>query len=246
MENEPVRLQKFLARAGVASRRKAEVYIADGRVKVNGKAVDQPGVRVVPGRDVVELDCKTVSIRTDFRTIMLHKPRGYICSTSSVQGKTIYSLLDGIEEKLLPVGRLDKNSEGLLLLTNDGNLANKLTHPRYEQEKTYHATVSGSITPEALAKLNAPMLIDEYKTRPASVRVLPFATSSPYKVLEIHLKEGRNRQIRKMCEQVELKIRRLIRVKIKNLELKGLPAGKWRDLTAQELEQFTVDLPDTC
>jgi len=236
MKEQPLRLQKFLARAGAASRRQAEVCIADGRVTVNGEVANQPGIHVLPGQDTVTLDGRTLSLQSrSFRTIILHKPRGYICSTSAAQGKTVYALLDDIEERLVPVGRLDKNSEGVLLMSNDGELVNRLTHPRYEQEKTYRVTVSGSVTAMALRKLSSAMLIDGYRTRPARVRLLATNTPSPHALLEFRLMEGRNRQIRKMCEEVDLTVRRLVRTRVKSVTLKGLATGRWRDLTPAEL-----------
>jgi 23S rRNA pseudouridine2605 synthase len=233
-----MRLQKYLAQAGVASRRASERLIHDGHVTVNGKPVPKTGQDVTPGRDQVEVDGVAVTLVTKTRTILLHKPRGYICSTSSIQGKTIFELLADIEERIFPVGRLDKDSEGVLLLTNDGELANRLTHPRYQQHKRYEVTVSGIVNDAALRALNSPMTLDDYEIQPAKVTLLKVRQESGKTLLRFDLKEGRNRQIRKMCESVDLRIHRLIRTEIKSLTLGALPPGKWRDLTDEELKQL--------
>jgi len=236
MNNQYVRLQKYLAERGIGSRRCCETYIAEGRVKVNDKITVKPGSRIDPYRDKVMFDGKIVpSVSSSRRTIMLYKPRGYICSASSKQGRTVYELLDEISERLVPVGRLDKDSEGLLLMSNDGGLINRLTHPRFQQEKTYHATVSGNLDDLILKTLQSRLIIDGYRIQPAKVMLLSKSEEKGRYILEFILKEGRNRQIRKMCEQAGLKVLRLLRVKIKNLALSGLKAGKWRDLTRREL-----------
>jgi len=236
-----MRLQKYLAQAGVASRRASEQLIQDGRVTVNGACVQEPGVQVDPDADTVSVDGREVRHTTTRRTILLYKPRGYICSASSAQGRTVLELVDTIDSRLFPVGRLDKDSEGLLLLTNDGELANRLTHPRYEQSKRYEVTVSGDVNEEALAVLNRPMLIDDYQTRPAKVTLERTRRESGKALLIFELKEGRNRQIRKMCETVGLRIHRLTRTKIKDLTLGDLHPGQWRDLTEQELKALRGD-----
>ncbi len=235
-----IRLQKFLADRGIASRRQSAQYISDGRVKVNGKLTTEPGMRIDPAKDKIVFDDQPVSqTRESFRTIMLYKPRGYLCSTSSAQGKTVYELISGIKERLVPVGRLDKNSEGLLIMSNDGHLVLHLTHPRFEQEKTYHATVSGEMNDQTLAILRSAMVIEGYKIRPATVKLLRESEKPGRFMLEFVLKEGRKRQIRHMCENANLTIHRLVRVKIKNLSLGGVKPGKWRDLTAEELRSLS-------
>jgi len=234
-----VRLQKFLSERGVASRRHVVMIIMGGRVRVNNKVVREPGARIHPIKDKVIVNGKLLpSAKPEHRTILLNKPRGYICSASDHDGQTVYDLLPKTGERLVPVGRLDKNSEGLLLLSNDGDLVHKLTHPRFEQAKTYNATVSGNVNKEALDLLRSSMLIEGYRIRPAKVRVLRPSDKSGRWILEFILKEGRKRQIRMMCEQAGLKIHRLTRVKINGLSLAGLQTGKWRDLTPEELKEL--------
>jgi 23S rRNA pseudouridine2605 synthase len=236
-----MRLQKYLAQAGVASRRASEQIIRDGRVAVNGATVTEVATNVEPGIDNVTVDGRAVDIATERRTIILHKPRGYVCSASGAQGKSVLDLLDGVEERLFPVGRLDKDSEGLLLLTNDGELTNRLTHPRHQQSKRYEVTVSGTVSGAAIDRLNSRMVIDGYKIQPARVTVIETRRQSGKTILAFVLKEGRNRQIRKMCDAVELRVHRLVRTGIKDLTLSGLRPGQWRDLTREEEEQLSVD-----
>lgn len=265
MQNKGIRLQKFLAERGVASRRTCGQYVAAGRVRVNGTIVTQPGIRVDPEKDKVTLDGRVISKRREaHRTILLHKPRGYVCSTFSKQGRTVYALIRDVKERLVPVGRLDKNSEGLLLMSNDGELVNRLTHPRFGQEKTYRVTVSGKVDAVVLKKLRSRLVIDAYRIQPTKVKLLrkvadpdssgddvgsadpdshvhgDVGSADPERfLLEFVLKEGRNRQIRKMCKQAALKVYRLVRVKIGNLALARLKPGQWRDLDNRELEKLS-------
>lgn len=247
MQNKGIRLQKFLAERGVASRRQSAQYIVEGRVRVNGRVVTEPGTHIDMEKDKVTIDGRLIEKhREAFRTIMLYKPRGYVCSTSAKQGpstrsgrsRTVYDFIKGIKERLVPVGRLDKNSEGLLLMSNDGNLVNRLTHPRYEQEKAYNVTVSGNVNYTSLGKLRSRLVIDGYRIQPAKVTILRNGERTGRLLLEFVLKEGRKRQIRKMCEQVELKVHRLVRVRIRNLTLAGLKPGQWRDLSSKEVEEL--------
>lgn len=230
-----IRLQKYLAQSGVASRRASEHLIRDGRIAVNGTVVTTLGTRITPGRDIITTDGVPVAPASSHRTIRLYKPRGYICSASSQQGKTVFSLLNDIDERLFPVGRLDKDSEGLLLLTNDGELANRLTHPRYTHHKCYRVTVSGSIDDSVLQKLNHPMTLDGYCIRPARVSVECHRRNSGKTVLRVELQEGRNRQIRNMCAATGLTVHRLVRTQLSALTLGTLKPGQWRDLTPREL-----------
>ncbi len=240
MKINQVRLQKYLSERGIASRRHAAEIIRDKRVMVNHKLATEPSFPVAIEHDIVTLDGNIIPAEEPAkRTIILNKPRGYICSTSSKQGKTIYELIPGIKENLLPVGRLDKNSEGLILMSNDGDLINHLTHPRYEQEKTYHVSASGAIDPNTIKQLNSRMEIDGYLIRSAKVSLLRKQKEQERHLLEFVLMEGRKRQIRHMCERVGLKIHRLQRVKVKTLTLKGLKPGEWRDLTEQQIKALT-------
>lgn len=239
MQDKGIRLQKFLAEHGVASRRRCAQFIVEGRVTVNGRVIMEPGTPIDPEKDKVTIDGRLlVGRREPCRTIMLYKPRGYVCSTSAGQGRTVYDLLEGVKERLVPVGRLDKNSEGLLLMSNDGDFVNRLTHPRYEQEKAYVATVSGNVDSASLRKLRSRLLIDGYRIQPAKVNVLRKGEKNGRFLLEFVLKEGRKRQIRKMCEQAKLKVHRLVRVRIRNLTLSGLKPGQWRNLSSKEVEEL--------
>jgi len=231
------RLQKYLAHCGVASRRKAEELIKDGKVKVNGKTVTEMGI-IVDRHDRVEIDGKRVSLEKDKVYIMMHKPRGYVTTVSDPEGrKTVVSLLKGVDERVYPVGRLDYDSSGLLLLTNDGDLANKMMHPRYETVKVYIATVEGYPSENALDKLTGGIVIDGYKTAPALVKVLERYKDKTK--LEITIHEGRNRQVRKMCEAIGHPVIRLKRIAYANLLLGDLRSGEWRYLTENERKQLT-------
>jgi 23S rRNA pseudouridine2605 synthase len=229
----------------VASRRQGETLILAGRVTVNGHTVTELGTKVDPSTDRVSLDDKPVNQAAATRTIMLNKPRGYVCSASPADGRIIYELLRGIPERLVYAGRLDKDSEGMVILSSDGALVHHLTHPRFDPEKTYQVTVSGAIDDTILARLNAPMAIEGYITRPAQVRVLRPSGKTGRTLLEFILHEGRNRQIRRMCEKVGLTISRLVRVKVKSLSMKNLAPGQWRDLSSAEIAQLRDQTPTT-
>jgi 23S rRNA pseudouridine2605 synthase len=237
MSQEAVRLQKYLAERGVASRRRCEEYIADGRVRVNGVVVVQQGAKVRPGEDSVELDGHPIAVLRDRRrTIMVNKPRGLVCSTSARQGRTVYELFSmPAAERLVPVGRLDKDSEGLLLLSNDGELVHRLTHPRHGHTKVYEVEVSGAVTEDVLHRLRSPIRIGNRTTAAASVCVLRRHTAMGGTVLRFALEEGRNRQIRRLCAAAGLRVERLVRVRVGRLGLGSLEPGKWRDLTPADI-----------
>lgn len=225
-----VRLQKYLAERGVASRRGAVALIIRGQVRVNDVVVREPGVRVRPESDRVSVNGTLLSSEVERRrTVALYKPRGYICSRSEENGRTVYDLLEGIAEHLRPIGRLDKDSEGLLLLSNDGDLIERLTHPRYGQTKTYRVSVRGPLTDATIDRLNQPFDLDGTLTRPARVRLVTRRSESDG-VLEFVLSEGRNRQIRRMCERCGLDPARLVRVEEAGVTLRGLKPGRWRDV----------------
>lgn len=226
-----IRLQKYLAERGVASRRASGEYIRAGRVTINGEVAREPGYRVCPDTDAIALDGTPLPHSANApRTIVMYKPRGYICSRSSKQGKTVYELLPESARELVPVGRLDKDSEGLLLLSNDGELIQKLTHPRHGHAKTYEVTVSGEVTPDVMKTLRSPLQIDGYRTRPAEVRLPRKAEKPGRTVLEFTLHEGRNRQIRQLCSRAKLRVHRLIRVRMGGLGLDTLAGARWREL----------------
>ncbi|MCK5528871.1 MAG: rRNA pseudouridine synthase [Kiritimatiellae bacterium] len=229
MEDNELRLQKYISERGIVSRRKAAELICDGRVTVNGEVVTVPGTRVSADNIKVAIDGKDIEEKLPAsRTIMIYKPRDYICSRSTEQGVTVYELLDKADRKLVTVGRLDKNSEGLLLLSNDGDLVNRLTHPSFDNVKIYKVTVSGNLNDVTLQTLQSRMIIDDYKIRPVKVTILPYKYKGNRFLLQFELKEGRNRQIRRMCDQVGLKIHRLVRTEFAGLTLGGLRAGEWK------------------
>ena len=232
---DPIRLQKYFTDCGVLSRRAAEEEIRRGLVKVNG-AVAEIGQRIDPDVDIVEYHGERVLPRsTRHHYILLNKPRGFVTTLSDERGRpTVATLVSDLGYRVYPVGRLDMDSDGLLLLTDDGALTERLTHPRHEIPKLYHVTVRGEPSPAQLQALNGPFLLDGYRTRPA--RVTHIDTNSAETVLEFELFEGRNRQIRRMCEQTELKITRLTRVALGSIRLGALPQGKYRHLTEQEVE----------
>lgn len=235
MENG-IKLQKAMADCGVASRRKAEEMIAAGEVKVNG-AVAQIGARVVPGKDKITVKGKLLVMENQAVYIMLHKPRGFITTMSDeMERKCVAELIRDIPERVYPVGRLDRESEGLLLMTNDGAFANAMTHPSHHVPKLYRVTVRPRVTEDQLVQMQIGIVIEGRKTAPASVRVLQEETDRS--VLEIQLHEGRNRQIRKMCEQLGLEVARLKRIGVGPLRLGMLAPGKWRALTPTEVSML--------
>lgn len=229
-----IRIQKILADAGYCSRRKAEALIEQGRVQRNGRPV-RLGDKALP-KDLITVDGQRINVpkKKNLRYIMLHKPRGYVTTVSDeLDRRCVMDLLDGIPERVYPIGRLDRNSEGLLLLTNDGSFANGIMHPSRHVTKTYRVTVRPSVTEAQLVQLAEGIVLDGKKTLPATVVVM---TNEPGRVvLQMTIKEGRNRQIRRMCEAVGLEVARLRRTSIGPLKLGMLRPGAWRDLTAEEL-----------
>lgn len=232
---ESVKLQKYFSDCGVMSRRAAEEEIKKGLVRVNGQQADL-GLRIIPDVDIVEYKGKQIKPTADTRTyVMLNKPRGFVTTLSDEKGRpTVADLTREVGVRIYPVGRLDMDSDGLLLLTDDGELTNRLTHPRHEIPKIYQVTVSGQPSADVLDSLRAPIELDGYEILPVEVEVLSFDGAST--VLKMTLYEGRNRQIRKMCEVCGLKITRLHRAAIGSLTLGSLEVGKWRRLTASEVE----------
>lgn len=238
---ELIRLQKVLADCGVASRRKSEELIARGAVKVNGKLA-KIGDKVNPYNDKIFVHNKriTYSAKPRFRYIMLHKPRGFVTTMSDERGrKCVADLMAGIDQRVYPVGRLDKDSEGMLLLTNDGEFANTVMHPKKSVYKVYRVTVRPSINDDQVFELENGIDIDGKKTAPAQVRIIKRQENRV--VLEIVLHEGRNREIRKMCESVGLEVARLKRTAIGQVKLGMLKTGDWRDLTQEEVKKLSAD-----
>lgn len=237
---EKIRLQKLLAQCGVASRRKSEELIMNGNVKVNGE-IAKIGDKVDPKRDEVLVRGKKISAaaKTKYYYIMLHKPRGFVTTMRDEMGrKCVADLVKDVPTRVYPVGRLDRESEGLLLMTNDGEFANKVTHPSKHVYKVYRVTVRPSINEEQVTQMCSGMVIDGVKTAPCEVHII--SRQEGRVVLEIVLREGRNRQIRKMCEQLGLEVARLKRTAIGQVKLGMLPQGKWRDLTPDEVKRLTA------
>ncbi len=234
-ENKIV-LQKYLASCGVNSRRKCQELIAQNKVKVNGH-LGKLGMRVSPS-DIILINNKKIFISELKKIyIMINKPRGYVTTLNDEYGrKCVLDLIQNINSRIYPVGRLDKNSEGLLLMTNDGNFANKIMHPSKNILKTYRVTVKSHITNSQLLKLRAISKIDNKIIEPAKIKIIELEQNRT--VLEFTIKQGLNRQIRKMCEQVNLEISRLKRIAIGNLKLENLKPGKYRNLENFEINYF--------
>ena len=233
---ERERLQKYLARSGVASRRASERIIADGRVRVNGKIARELGVSVDPAHDRVEVDGRLVRPPRTLTHIVLNKPIGVVSTASDPRGRrTVLDLVD-LPTRLYPVGRLDYDSEGLIVLTDDGDLALELTHPRHSVEKEYRALVRGPIEDGVLAHLSVGVELDGRRTAPARFERLNATPDGVW--VRVVLREGRNRQIRRMFEQVGLEVVRLVRVRVGTLQLGDLAPGAWRVLSAAELESL--------
>ena len=238
MAEDKVRLQKFMSECGVASRRKSEELIESGKVRVNG-AVASLGDKINPKKDTVTVNGKKIVKQKEHKYIMLHKARGFITTMSDeMERKCVAQLISDVPQRVYPVGRLDRDSEGLLLFTNDGEFTNALTHPKKHVSKTYRVTVRPGITDEQLSAITEGIIIDDRKTAPAEVRVVTKEENRV--VLEIILYEGRNRQIRKMCEQLGLEVARLKRTAIGSVKLGMLKQGDWRELTEDEVRKLML------
>lgn len=238
---EAVRLQKLLSMAGVASRRAAEELILEGRVVVNGAVVTTLGTKADPAHDEVRVDGRRLRFDTRPRYIILNKPKGYVTTRKDPQGRrTIMELLSGVREYVYPVGRLDYETDGLLLMTSDGDLAARLTHPKHEVPRVYQAVVVGTPDEDALEKLRRGVFLDGRRTAPAEVRRAGSGGKGPkpLTMLTITLREGRNRQVRRMCALVGHPVRRLTRIKMGPIGLGNLRPGQWRDLTPAEVDKL--------
>lgn len=234
--SDAVRLQLAIARAGVASRRHAEELIRDGLVRVNGKIIAEMGTRVNPAVDKIEVEGRPLPAPASRHwTVMLNKPVGYLSAASDRRGgRVVTELVADIPARLVPAGRLDCDSCGLLILSDDGDLIARITHPRYGHRKVYIVEVSGPCDGEVVRRLREPMNLDGYQIHPVGVRFL--RREGRHSILRFVLHEGRNRQIRKMCSQVGLNVVSLMRVALDDLQLGDLEPGKWRELTESEIQ----------
>lgn len=238
MTDGKVRLQKYLAEAGVASRRKSEELIEQGLVRVNGQTASI-GDKINPKKDTVTVRGKKIVKQKSHTYVMLHKPRGFITTMSDeMDRKCVAELIKDVPGRVYPVGRLDRDSEGMLLFTNDGEFANAMTHPAKHVPKTYRVTVRPTVTEEQVTALTTGIIIDDRKTAPAEVRIV--TREEGRVVLEVILYEGRNRQIRKMCEEVGLEVARLKRTAIGSVKLGMLKQGDWRELTEEEVRKLMI------
>lgn len=228
------RLQKYIARSGVTSRRKAEELIITGHVMVNGIKITELGTKIDPEKDTVTVDNKEISEINKFIYIKLYKPEGYVTTVKDqFDRKTVLDLID-IKERIYPIGRLDYNTSGLLLLTNDGDLANKLMHPKYQIYKTYIAEIDGQISDESIKKLRNGVIIENYKTAPARVKLLKYKENKS--IVQVSIHEGKNRQVRKMFVAVGHQVRTLKRVSFGEINLEDLKVGSWKNLSNEEIK----------
>lgn len=231
-----MRLNKFLSNSGVASRRKSDELISQGKVFVNGKVVSELGLQINEKKDKVTVEGKQIKLPSSFVYIKLNKPKGYACTTADEKGrKTIYELID-TDERLFSIGRLDYDTEGLILLTNDGDFANKVAHPKYAIEKEYRVTIEGQIKESELAVLRKGVVVDGERMPSAKVEFL--SEDDKFTKLSVVIDEGQNRQIRRMFEAIGKSIRLLKRVRIGQVRLGGLKRGDYRDLTEDELNSL--------
>lgn len=237
---EEIRLQKFMADSGIASRRKCEELILQGKVQVNGKQITELGTKINPEKDVVEFENKIVNNENKkYVYILLNKPIGYVTTSKDQFGRDTVLDLVKVKERIVPVGRLDMYTSGALILTNDGDFVNKVTHPSHEINKTYNVTVKGIVTDENVKALESGVIIDEnYKTKPAIVKILKIDKEKKISRIQITIHEGKNRQIRKMCKAIDKNVLALHRARIGELTVKNIPLGKWKFLNKQEIEKL--------
>jgi len=238
-KTELVRLQKFIADCGITSRRRAEVMITQGLVSVNGKVIAEQGVKVDPAVDRVVVDGKQLKFNpaADKITLLLHKPVGYVSTMSDPQNRPLVKdLYSSFKERLFPVGRLDINTSGLLLCTNDGALANQLMHPRYKFEKEYHITVAGNFSKNDLALLRKGVELEDGFARPLKADLL--RSENRHSILTMVIAEGRNRQVRRMLQALDFRVAALTRIRLAFLNLDGVKKGAWRRLQTAELTRL--------
>lgn len=239
MENkEEIRLQKYMAEAGISSRRKAEELILEGKVKVNGKTINELGIKIVPNKDIVEYNGKKVVLEKEYVYILLNKPIGYVTTVKDQFNRDSILDLVKINKRIVPVGRLDMYTSGAIILTNDGDFVYKVTHPKHEIEKTYTVTIKGIVKDNEVEELKKGVKIEDYTTKPAKVKILKTDEEKNISRLEITIHEGKNRQVRKMCEAIGHKVLALHRSKIAGIGVKNLELGKWRYLTNKEVKKI--------
>lgn len=237
MEEE--RLQKFIANQGICSRRKAEEYITSGRIKVNGNIIMELGTKIDPNKDIVEVDGKKISNIAGKKVyILLNKPIGYVTTTRDQFNRNTVLDLVNVKEKVLPVGRLDMYTSGAIILSNDGDFIYKITHPKYEVEKTYNVTLKGQVTDEEIEQLRNGVQIENYVTGKAKVKILRIDKEKDLSRVELIIHEGKNREVRKMCEAIGRKVLALHRTKIGNISVKDLRLGTWRYLKPNEIKSL--------
>lgn len=235
---EEIRLQKYLANCGIASRRKCEEYILEGKVEVNGKIIKELGTKINPTNDIVKFDGKEVKEEKNFVYILLNKPIGYVTTVEDQFHRDTVLDLVKVKERIVPVGRLDMYTSGALILTNDGDFVYKITHPKHEINKTYTVTLKGIIQNNEVEQLRKGVKIEDYITKPAKVKILKTDLEKDISKLEITIHEGKNRQVRKMCEAIGKKVLALHRSKIGNIGVKDLKLGQWRYLSRKEIESL--------
>lgn len=232
-----MRINKYIASCGVASRRKAEEIILQGRVKVNGKTVEELSFSVDEDNDIVEIDNEQIGLDEKKVYIVLNKPEGYITTVKDqFDRSSVLDLVKDIKERIYPIGRLDYETSGLLILTNDGDLTYTLTHPKHEVDKTYMAIVKGIPTPEQMKEFESGLYIEDYKTAPAKIKIVKKDEEKNYAICQIKIHEGRNRQVRKMCRAINHPVMRLRRVAMGKITLKETEIGKYRYLTDEEIQ----------
>ena len=235
---EKIRLQKFLAECGIASRRKAEEYIIEGRVKVNGKIQTELGTKINPEVDKVYFDEELIIKNDEKVYILLNKPIGYVTTVKDQFNRDTVMDLVKIDKKVVPVGRLDMYTSGALILTNDGGFVYKVTHPKHEVDKTYNVTIKGDISIDEIEMLRKGVIIDGYKTKSAKVRILKKVEDKNLTRIEVIIHEGRNRQIRKMFKSINKSVVALHRSKIGNISVNDMKIGKWRYLSQDEVNSL--------
>ncbi|NFL56993.1 rRNA pseudouridine synthase [Clostridium botulinum] len=231
------RLQKYMASCGVASRRKCEDIILEGRVEVNGIKIKELGTKIISGKDIIKVDGNIIEPEENKIYILLNKPKGYVCTAKDEKGrKTILDLVK-VKERIYPIGRLDMDTSGIIILTNDGEIYNKIIHPKFEKIKTYKAKVKGTIEKDHIELFKKGIDIGDYLTAPATLEILKINKDTSEIIIKIH--EGKNRQVRRMCKSIGHAVIDLDRISIGNITKSDLKLGEWRYLTNKEIDYIT-------